>query len=208
ECQGEGVIKVAMQFMADVELVCEACGGKRFREDILEITYRGKSIHDVLEMDVDTAISFFEEDKTNATCRRIVERLKPLQEVGLGYVKLGQSSSTLSGGESQRVKLASFLTRDDKRGDILFIFDEPTTGLHFHDIKRLLQAFDALIRQGHTVVIVEHNVEVIKCSDWVIDLGPEAGSEGGSVVFEGTPQELAACKESYTGQFLKLKTND
>ena len=208
ECQGEGVIKVAMQFMADVELVCEACGGKRFREDILEITYRGKSIHDVLEMDVETAIRFFDEDKTNATCRRIVERLKPLQEVGLGYVKLGQSSSTLSGGESQRVKLASFLTRDDKRGDILFIFDEPTTGLHFHDIKRLLEAFNALIRQGHTVVIVEHNVEVIKCSDWVIDLGPEAGSAGGSVVFEGTPQELAACKESYTGQFLKLKTND
>ena len=203
ECQGEGVIKVSMQFMADVELVCEACGGKRFRDEVLEIRYRGKSIHDVLEMNVDEAIEFFGEDKS-ATCRRIVSRLRPLQDVGLGYVKLGQSSSTLSGGESQRVKLASFLTKEDERGQVLFVFDEPTTGLHFHDIKRLLAAFHALLAQGHTVVIVEHNMEIIKCADWVIDLGPEAGSQGGEVVFEGTPEELAKAK-SHTGAFLKCK---
>ena len=204
ECQGEGVIKVSMQFMADVELVCEACGGKRFKDEILDIRYRGKSIYDVLEMDVDAAITFFSEDKS-ATCRRIVERLKPLQDVGLGYVKLGQSSSTLSGGESQRVKLASFLSKDDTRGQILFIFDEPTTGLHFHDIKRLLKAFNALIEQGHTILIVEHNMEVIKCADWVIDLGPEAGDEGGRVVYAGTPEGLEQCQESHTGRYLKLR---
>ena len=204
ECQGEGVIKVSMQFMADVELVCEACGGKRFKDEILDIRYRGKSIYDVLEMDVDEAIRFFSEDR-GATCRRIVERLKPLQDVGLGYVKLGQSSSTLSGGESQRVKLASFLAKDDSRGQILFIFDEPTTGLHFHDIKRLLKAFNALIEQGHTILVVEHNMEVIKCADWVIDLGPEAGDGGGRVVFCGTPNELEACTESHTGHYLNLR---
>ena len=204
ECQGEGIIKVSMQFMADVELVCEACGGKRFRDEILEIKYRGKSIHDVLEMNVDEAIAFFSEEKSTI-CRRIVSRLKPLQDVGLGYVKLGQSSSTLSGGESQRVKLASFLTKEDDRGQVLFIFDEPTTGLHFHDIKRLLKAFNALIAQGHTVLIVEHNMEVIKSADWVIDLGPEAGSEGGELIFEGTPEALADCEKSYTGKFLKEK---
>ena len=204
ECQGEGVIKVSMQFMADVELVCEACGGKRFKDEILDIRYRGKSIYDVLEMDVDAAIAFFSEDKS-ATCRRIVERLKPLQDVGLGYVKLGQSSSTLSGGESQRVKLASFLSKDDTRGQILFIFDEPTTGLHFHDIKRLLKAFNALIEQGHTILIVEHNMEIIKCADWVIDLGPEAGDEGGRVVYAGTPEGLEQCQESHTGRYLKLR---
>ena len=204
ECQGEGVIKVSMQFMADVELVCEACGGKRFKDEILDIRYRGKSIYDVLEMDVDEAITFFSEDKS-ATCRRIVERLKPLQDVGLGYVKLGQSSSTLSGGESQRVKLASFLAKDDSRGRILFIFDEPTTGLHFHDIQRLLRAFNALIEQGHTILVVEHNMEIIKCADWVIDLGPEAGDEGGRVVYAGTPEGLELCKESHTGHYLKLR---
>ena len=204
ECQGEGTIKVSMQFMADVELVCEACGGKRFRDEILEIRYRGKSIYDILEMSIDEAIDFFGAD-SGATCRRIVERLRPLQEVGLGYVKLGQSSSTLSGGESQRVKLASFLTRDDDRGKILFIFDEPTTGLHFHDINRLLAAFDALIAQGHTILVVEHNMEVIRCADWVIDLGPEAGEGGGRIVFEGTPAELEQCPGSYTGAYLKLR---
>ena len=204
ECQGEGVIKVSMQFMADVELVCEACGGKRFKDEILDIRYRGKSIYDVLEMDVDEAVRFFSEDKS-ATCRRIVERLKPLQDVGLGYVKLGQSSSTLSGGESQRVKLASFLAKDDSRGQILFIFDEPTTGLHFHDIGRLLKAFNALIEQGHTILVVEHNMEVIKCADWVIDLGPEAGDEGGRVVFSGTPAELEHATESHTGHYLNLR---
>ncbi len=205
ECQGEGIIKVSMQFMADVELVCEACGGKRFRDEILEIKYRNRTIYDILEMNIDEAIDFFAEDQ-NPICRRIVSRLKPLQDVGLGYVKLGQSSSTLSGGESQRVKLASFLTKEEQRGQILFIFDEPTTGLHIHDIKRLLAAFDALIEQGHTVLIVEHNMEVIKCADWVIDLGPEAGDNGGRVLFAGTPEALMACPESHTGTFLKHKT--
>ncbi|MBQ2033844.1 MAG: excinuclease ABC subunit UvrA, partial [Alistipes sp.] len=203
ECQGEGTIKVSMQFMADVELVCEACHGKRFKDEILEIKYRGKNIYDVLEMTVDDAIEFFAEDKSDATCRRIVERLQPLQDVGLGYVRLGQSSSTLSGGESQRVKLASFLAKDSVQRQIMFIFDEPTTGLHFHDINRLLKAFDALIANGHTIVVVEHNMDVIKCADWVIDLGPEAGDKGGKIVFEGTPQDLEECKESHTGYFLK-----
>ena len=203
ECQGEGTIKVSMQFMADVELVCDACHGKRFKDEILEIKYRGKTIYDVLEMTVDDAIEFFDEDKSDSTCRRIVERLQPLQDVGLGYIRLGQSSSTLSGGESPRVKLASFLAKDSVQRQIMFIFDEPTTGLHFHDINRLLRAFDALIANGHTIVVVEHNMEVIKCADWVIDLGPEAGDKGGQVVFEGTPKELEECKESYTGRFLR-----
>ncbi len=203
ECQGEGVIKVSMQFMADVELVCEACHGKRFKDEILDIKYRGKTIHDTLEMSVDDAIEFFGEDKQNSTCRRIVERLQPLQDVGLGYIRLGQSSSTLSGGESQRVKLASFLSKDNNTRQIMFIFDEPTTGLHFHDIHRLLKAFNALIANGHTIVIVEHNMEVIKCADWVIDLGVEAGDKGGNIVFAGRPKDLEECKESYTGQFLK-----
>jgi excinuclease ABC subunit A len=207
ECQGEGIIKVSMQFMADVELVCEACGGKRFRDEILEIKYRGKSIHDVLEMNIDEAIEFFAEDRKSTTCKRIVNRLKPLQDVGLGYVKLGQSSSTLSGGESQRVKLASFLAKEDERGSILFIFDEPTTGLHFHDIKRLLAAFQALIEQGHTVLVVEHNMEIIKCADWVIDLGPEAGDKGGQIVYAGTPEGLAECQESHTGKYLKTSNS-
>lgn len=203
ECQGEGVIKVSMQFMADVELVCEACHGKRFKDDVLEITYRGKNIYDVLELSVDDAITFFKEDSNNSTCRRIVERLQPLQDVGLGYIRLGQSSSTLSGGESQRVKLASFLTKENSTRPVMFIFDEPTTGLHFHDINRLLKAFNALIANGHTIVIVEHNMDVIKCADWVIDLGPEAGDDGGEIVFAGTPQELQECKKGYTGHFLK-----
>ena len=203
ECQGEGVIKVSMQFMADVELVCEACGGKRFRDEILEVKYRDKSIYDVLEMTVDDAIAFFGQDRKDSTCKRIVERLKPLQDVGLGYIKLGQSSSTLSGGESQRVKLASFLTKDSAQGGVMFIFDEPTTGLHFHDINKLLAAFNALIERGHTIVIVEHNMDVIKCADWVVDLGPEAGTGGGNVVFEGTPRALEQCPESYTGRFLR-----
>ena len=205
ECQGEGTIKVGMQFMADVTLVCEACGGKRFKDEILEVKYRDKNICDVLEMSVDDAIAFFGEDEKNATCRRIVERMKPLQEVGLGYVRLGQSSSTLSGGESQRVKLASFLSKDSTAGNMLFIFDEPTTGLHFNDINKLLDAFRALIAKGHTVVIVEHNMEVIRCADWVIDLGPEAGDGGGEVVFAGTPDDLMRCKASYTGRFLKKR---
>lgn len=204
ECEGEGVIKVSMQFMADVELQCEACGGMRFKPEILEVKYNGKNIYDILNMSVDEAIDFFSADMNNTTCRRIVERIRPLQMVGLGYVKLGQSSSTLSGGESQRVKLASFLTKERSAEKIMFIFDEPTTGLHFHDIGRLLKAFDALIERGHTVVVVEHNMDVIKCADWVVDLGPEAGSEGGRVVVAGTPEQVAECKESYTGKFLKI----
>ena len=203
ECEGEGVIKVSMQFMADVELQCEACGGMRFKSEILEVKYNGKSIFDVLNMSVDEAIDFFSQDCSNSTCKRIVERIRPLQMVGLGYVKLGQSSSTLSGGESQRVKLASFLTKERSTERLMFIFDEPTTGLHFHDIGRLLRAFDALIERGHTVVVVEHNMDVINCGDLVIDLGPEAGKDGGMVVVAGTPEQVMECKESYTGEFLR-----
>ncbi len=205
ECQGEGVIKVSMQFMADVTLVCEACGGRRFRDEVLEAKFRGKTISDVLELTVDEAVAFFGKETKNVACRRIVERLKPLQDVGLGYVRLGQSSSTLSGGESQRVKLASFLTKESADGGVMFIFDEPTTGLHFHDISKLLAAFDALIARGHTIVVVEHNMDVIKCADRVVDLGPEAGSGGGRLVFEGTPRELEGCAESRTGEFLRMR---
>ncbi|MBR5132647.1 MAG: excinuclease ABC subunit UvrA [Alistipes sp.] len=203
ECEGEGVIKVSMQFMADVELQCEACQGRRFKQEILEVKYRGKSIFDILEMSVDEALKFFEEDGDNSTAKRVAERIRPLQRVGLGYVKLGQSSSTLSGGESQRVKLASFLTKERTTERLIFIFDEPTTGLHFHDIRRLLSAFDALIERGHTVVVVEHNMDVIKCADWVIDLGPEAGADGGRVVIAGTPESVMECPESHTGEFLR-----
>ena len=201
ECQGDGVIKVSMQFMADIELKCEACGGRRFKDEILEVRWHDKSIYDVLEMTIDEAIEFFGAGK-ESVCRRIVERLQPLQDVGLGYIKLGQSSSTLSGGESQRVKLASYMLRENTAGRVMFIFDEPTTGLHFHDINKLLAAFDALIERGHSVVIVEHNMDVIKCADWVIDLGPKAGDRGGEIVFEGTPRELQHCEKSHTGQFL------
>jgi excinuclease ABC subunit A len=202
-CQGEGSIKVSMQFMADITLTCEACNGKRFKDEVLEVKYRDKSVSDILDMSVDEAIAFFSEDAKE--CRRIIERLKTLSDVGLGYVKLGQPSSTLSGGESQRVKLASYLAREftDKR--MMFIFDEPTTGLHIHDINRLLKAFNALIEAGHTIVIVEHNMEVIKCADHIIDLGPEAGAEGGTIVFEGTPKELVKCEQSHTAKFLELK---
>jgi excinuclease ABC subunit A len=202
ECQGEGVIHVEMQFMADVELTCEACGGRRFKDEVLEVRYRERNIFDVLEMTVDEAIEFFGEDKSTTT-RKIVERLSALQGVGLGYVKLGQSSSTLSGGESQRVKLASFLLKDSSDGRTMFIFDEPTTGLHFHDINKLLVSLNALIAKGHTVIIIEHNPDVIRCADHVIDLGPEGGAEGGRVVFEGTAAELAGFAGSYTGQYLR-----
>ncbi len=204
ECQGEGVIKVEMQFMADVEIKCERCGGKRFSDEVLEVKYRGKSVYDVLEMTVDDAVAFFAEDN-DPLCGNIVSTLKVLQEVGLGYIKLGQPTSTLSGGEIQRVKLASFLLKDDDTGKTLFIFDEPTTGLHIHDINTLMKALDALIRRGNTVVVVEHNLDVIKCADWVIDLGPEGGEKGGNIVFEGTPQELALCDKSYTGRYLAMR---
>jgi excinuclease ABC subunit A len=203
ECQGEGSIKVEMQFMADIQLVCESCGGKRFKEDILEVKYKERSIYDLLEMSVDDAIALFENEKGN-TEKKIIKRLKPLQDVGLGYVHLGQSSSTLSGGESQRVKLASFIAKE-KSEHTLFIFDEPTTGLHFYDIKTLLKSFNALLERNHTILIVEHNMEVIKTADWVIDLGPEGGDNGGHIVMEGTPEELAGCKLSYTGKHLKEK---
>lgn len=201
ECQGEGTITVEMQFMADLVLTCEACQGKRFKADLLEVLYRGKNIHDVLEMTVNQAIEFFSEGTGN-TEKKIVRRLKPLQDVGLGYVKLGQASSTLSGGESQRVKLASILS-EEKLSPTIYIFDEPTTGLHFHDIKTLIQAFNALIESGHTVIIIEHNMEVIKCADHVIDIGPEGGEAGGNLVFAGTPEELVGCEASHTGKFLK-----
>lgn len=201
ECQGEGIIRVEMQFMADVELRCEHCGGKRFNDEVLEVRYRGKSISDVLEMSVDDAVAFFEGDGEPLS-KRIVATLSTLQSVGLGYIKLGQSTSTLSGGEIQRVKLASYLMGEDTTEGTMFIFDEPTTGLHFHDISKLLAAFDALLKKGHTIVVIEHNMEVIKCADWVIDLGPEAGEGGGNLVFEGTPEGLMECKESYTGHFL------
>ncbi len=202
ECQGEGIIKVSMQFMADVELLCESCKGSRFKAEVLEAKYRGKSISDVLEMTVDAAIEFFAAEG-GTTSKKIVDRLLPLQNVGLGYIKLGQSSSTLSGGEAQRVKLASFLSKDSGSGHIMFLFDEPTTGLHFHDINKLLTAFAALIERGHTIVVVEHNMDVIKCADHIIDIGPEAGDNGGKVVYEGSPEELAKIDSSYTGSFLK-----
>jgi excinuclease ABC subunit A len=204
ECQGEGVIKVEMQFMADVTLICDHCHGKRFKEEILDVKYRNKSIFDILEMTVNEAIEFFNEG-TGSTEKKIVNKLSPLAEVGLGYIKLGQSSSTLSGGESQRVKLASFLSKENAKQTTLFIFDEPTTGLHFHDIKKLLEAFNALISRGNSVLIIEHNLEVIKSADWIIDLGPEGGKYGGYVVFEGTPEELIKCQDSYTAKYLKGK---
>ncbi len=204
ECQGDGEITVEMQFMADVKLVCESCHGHRFKEEVLEVKYRGNNIYDVLNMTVDEAIEFFGE-KQATTEKKIVEKLKPLADVGLGYIKLGQSSSTLSGGESQRVKLASFLGKESSANHTLFIFDEPTTGLHFHDISKLLDALNALIENGHSVILIEHNLEVIKCADWIIDLGPEGGKDGGNIVFEGTPEGIVTCKNSYTGKYLKEK---
>ncbi len=200
ECQGEGIIKVEMQFLADVYLVCESCGGKRFKEDILDVRYKEKNIDNILNLTVNEAVDFFSEGKSS-TEKKIAKRLKPLQDVGLGYIKLGQSSSTLSGGESQRVKLASFLVKE-KDSPTLFIFDEPTTGLHFHDIKKLLGSFNALLSRGHTIVIIEHNMDIIKSADWIIDIGPEGGDKGGNIVFEGIPEELINVKESHTGKAL------
>jgi excinuclease ABC subunit A len=205
ECQGEGTVTVEMQFMADLVLECEHCHGKRFKQDVLEVQYKGVNIYDVLEMTVNQAIEFFTEH-TGHTEKKIVKRMKPLQDVGVGYVKLGQSSSTLSGGESQRVKLASFLA-NEKPEPTIFVFDEPTTGLHFHDIKTLMIAFDALIAKGHTVIIIEHNLEVIKCADHIIDIGPEGGNKGGNLVFEGSPEDILKCSTSYTGMFLREKMN-
>ncbi|MFH0755851.1 MAG: excinuclease ABC subunit UvrA [Bacteroidota bacterium] len=205
ECQGEGEIKVEMQFMADVRLICESCQGKRYKDEILQVEYRNRNIFDVLEMTVDEALEFFG-GAAGSTEKRIVKKLRPLQQVGLGYVKLGQSSSTLSGGESQRIKLAYFLSRESDQERVLFIFDEPTTGLHMHDISLLLRSFEALLEKGHTVLVIEHNLEVIKFADWIIDLGPEGGDQGGRVVYEGTPEEMPA-EGSHTGCYLHAKLN-
>ena len=200
ECKGAGEITIEMQFMADLVLECEECHGKRFKREVLDVTFDGKNIHDVLNMTVSDAIGFFKEHKRKA----IVARLQPLEDVGLGYIKLGQSSSTLSGGESQRVKLAYFIGQE-RQEPSLFIFDEPTTGLHFHDIKRLLKAFDALILKGHSVLVIEHNMEVIKCADYILDIGPDGGEKGGKLVVSGTPEEIVKCKDSLTGKYLAEK---
>ncbi len=202
ECEGEGEIKVEMQFIADVYLTCEVCHGKRFKQEVLAIKYNGKNIYDILDLTVDDAIEFFSEDLKNKTCEKLVKKLQPLQDVGLGYVKLGQSSSTLSGGEAQRIKLASFLTKGDNERPILFVFDEPTTGLHFDDIKKLLRAFDGLISFGHSLIVIEHNLDVVKMADWVIDLGPDGGDGGGELIFAGTPEDMVKEKRSYTAQYL------
>lgn len=206
ECEGEGEVKIEMQFMADISLVCESCNGTRFKEEILDIKFRGKAINEILTLTVDQAIEFFSTspDKPQPA-RRIAERLKPLQDVGLGYVQLGQSSSTLSGGEAQRIKLASFLSKGMSNQKTLFIFDEPTTGLHFHDIHILLKAFEALLDKGHSILIIEHNPDVIKTADWIIDLGPDGGQNGGHLVFEGTPEDMVKCEESFTGKYLAEK---
>ena len=195
-CKGEGEVIVEMQFLADVHLTCESCGGKRFKDEVLEVTYKGKNIYEVLDLGVDDAIEFFKDEKD------VVTRIRPLSDVGLGYIKLGQSSDTLSGGEAQRVKLASFLGKGKAQGSILFIFDEPTTGLHFHDIKKLLASFNALIEQGHSILVIEHNLDVIRSADWVLDLGPEGGEGGGQLLYAGVPEGLKKVKESYTGRFL------
>jgi excinuclease ABC subunit A len=203
-CQGEGQITIEMQFMADIHLTCEACNGNRFKDEILDIQVNGKSIADLLKMTIDEAMDFFKSKPEDKTFEKIAEKLTPLQEVGLGYVALGQSSSSLSGGEAQRIKLATFLGKTTTPST-LFIFDEPTTGLHFHDIKKLLKALNALVDNGHSLIVIEHNQEVIKCADWVIDIGPEGGDKGGTIVFEGTPEELVKCAKSYTGKYLKEK---
>lgn len=204
ECEGEGYITVEMQFMADVHLLCESCEGKKFKDFVLDVTYKGKNIYDVLDMTVDEAVQFFGAEKNKMPIeKKIVEKLQPLLDVGLGYVRLGQASSTLSGGESQRLKLAAFLSKGGEEKTGMFIFDEPTTGLHFHDIHKLLKSFNALLDRGHSIVVIEHNPEIIKSADWVIDLGPEGGEKGGYVVFEGTPEDIILCENSYTGSYLK-----
>ena len=203
ECKGEGTITIPMQFMADIQIECDVCHGKRFKQEVLDVEYRGKNINDFLDMTVNEAIEFLG-DQPGSTEKKIVARLKPLQDVGLGYIKLGQSSSTLSGGESQRVKLAYYLSQEKQSG-MLFIFDEPTTGLHFHDISVLMKSLNRLVDNGNTVVIIEHNMDVIKCADWVIDIGPEGGDAGGEVVAAGTPEQIAQCEKSYTAKFLKDK---
>jgi excinuclease ABC subunit A len=202
ECEGEGTITVGMQFMADVHLECETCKGKRYKTETLDILYKNKTIQDILEMSLDDALLFFNENPERLELK-ILQKITPLVDVGLGYLKLGQSSSTMSGGEAQRIKLASFLAKGNKLGATLFIFDEPTTGLHFHDIEKLIIAFNALILQGHSILVIEHNTEVLKCADHIIDLGPEGGENGGYILFEGTPEELIKEKDNETGRFLR-----
>lgn len=204
-CEGEGVVTIGMQFMADIQLTCESCHGRRYKSETLEVKYRDKNIADILEMTIDEAMEFFAEDKKSAVAGKILSKIEPLQKVGLGYVQLGQSSSTLSGGESQRTKLAAFLSRGNNEPRTLFIFDEPTTGLHFHDVAKLLMSFEELLNRGHSIIVIEHNPDVIKTADWVIDLGPEGGDRGGNVVFAGTPEGLIECRESLTGEYLKAK---
>lgn len=203
-CEGEGVVHIEMQFMADLTLTCESCKGKRFKEETLDVKFEGVNVGQLLDMTIDEAVDFFTKHaSTNSSCKKIITRLKPLQDVGLGYLKVGQPSSTLSGGEAQRVKLAFFLSKGQSDKTTLFIFDEPTTGLHIHDISKLMASFNALIEKGHSVIVIEHNTEVIKSADWIIDLGPEGGLEGGNIVFEGKPEDIVNCKESFTGMFLK-----
>jgi len=208
ECEGEGTVRIEMQFMADILLTCESCGGKRFKPEVLDIDYRGKNIHEVLSLTVDQAVEFFgAQDKPGTFEQHIINKLRPMQDVGLGYLGLGQPSNTLSGGEAQRIKLSYFLNRGNPETPMMFIFDEPTTGLHFHDIAKLLRAFNELINKGHTIVVIEHNMEIIRAADWIIDLGPEGGERGGQVIYEGPPEGIPACKASYTGQFFKRKIN-
>jgi excinuclease ABC subunit A len=199
-CEGDGFQKIEMQFLADLYLMCEGCKGKRFKQEVLEVRYHGKNVDDILSMTVTEAIAFF---ASHTDARRVANKLKVLDDVGLGYLRLGQSATTLSGGEAQRIKLANHLTASQSEGRTLFIFDEPTTGLHFDDIAKLLKCFDALVQGGHSIVVIEHNLHVIKCADFIIDLGPEGGEAGGEVVATGTPEEVANSAQSYTGQFLK-----
>jgi excinuclease ABC subunit A len=200
-CKGDGEVTIEMQFMADVHLECEVCNGKRFKKEVLEVTFEGKNIDNILRMTIDEALFFFTEQKQT----KITQKLQPLQDVGLGYVQLGQSSSTLSGGEAQRIKLASFLVKGTIKDKALFVFDEPTTGLHFHDIKKLLASFDALLEKGHSIIVIEHNLDLIKCADYILDIGPEGGENGGKLIAFGTPEEVAKNKNSVTGTYLKEK---
>ncbi len=206
ECEGEGIVTVEMQFMADLHLTCDSCKGKRYKEEVLDVKYHDKTISDILDLTIEQAIGFFTSPaEKNANAARVAAKLQPLADVGLGYLKLGQSSDTFSGGEAQRIKLASFLTKGTNDAPTLFIFDEPTTGLHMHDISRLLGAFNALLAKGHSVIVIEHNLDVIKTADWVIDLGPEGGEQGGYVLFAGTPEDLLKIEKSHTAMFLRHK---
>ena len=199
KCKGEGENTIEMQFMADVQITCEECNGKRFKKEILDVKFNNKNISDILELSINEAITFFKEHNEI----NIAKKIQPLQDVGLGYVKLGQSSSTFSGGEAQRIKLAYFLSKGNTKVKTIFMFDEPTTGLHFHDINKLLICFNALIEKGHSIICIEHNLDIIKCADWIIDMGPRGGIEGGKIIFSGTPEEIVKNKQSFTGKYLK-----